>query len=45
MLNQLAIAGLVDGSPGEKTYNAVKKFYLDTGKPFDGQIDERNSWS
>ena len=41
ILNQLGYAaGLVDGSAGEKTYNAVKKFYLDTGKPFDGQIDE-----
>ena len=40
ILNQLGYpAGSVDGVAGEKTYKAIKRFYTDENKIFDGKID------
>ena len=40
ILNQLGYsAGSVDGVAGEKTYKAIKRFYTDENKKFDGKID------
>ena len=40
MLNQLGYsAGTVDGIAGNNTNTAMKEFYADAGKVFDGKID------